>query len=417
MGWSWVVWGLLGSSLWWMTLAEGGVWVAATGWGVMGVGLAGVLAFGRGELHPGGWWGLGLLAGMWGVGAWQWAAGVTRTPLRTAEGVMMLGGYVLVFAVARELVWRFRRRLWWVAAPVVGIGALEAGLGLVQWWLQRVAGQSPMATGSYHTRNAYAGLLEMTLPLAVWAGVWVWGREREKGVGRSLGASGLFGMGGAMLVGTVVSLSRMGFLAALSGMVATGVLASGGRGGRRVWPAMMAVGLGVGAFVFLPTDEWIGRFAGLAVTEDISADTRVQIWRETWPAIVAYGWKGCGLGGYESCFYAYQRVAPDNIINYAHNDYLQVLLEMGWVGFGLGVLLVGRVLGRLWWVTQRSEGEAWYLGVGCLGAMVALGLHSLVDFNLYFGANAMVAAWVLGMGEGLPGVVWWELGREGKVVG
>jgi len=107
---------------------------------------------------------------------------------------------------------------------------------------------------------------------------------------------------------------------------------------------------------------------------------------------------------------------PDNRVDYAHNDYLQVLLEMGWVGFGLGVALVGRVLGRLWWVTQRSEGEGWYLGVGCMGALVALGLHSVVDFNLYFPANAMVAAWVMGMGEGLPGVVRWELGREGRVV-
>ena len=417
MGWSWMAWGVLGATLWGMTLVQVDLTVAKSVWGVMGMGLAGLAVYLRRELHPGGWWGMGLAGAFWGVGVWQWASGVTVTPLRTAEGVMELGGYVVVFGVARELVWSFRRRLWWVAAPVVGIGALEAGLGMAQWWLQRGSGQSPMATGSYGSRNAYAGLLEMTLPLAVWAGVWVWGREREKGVGRSLGASGLFGLGAAMLVGTVVSLSRMGFLAALSGMVATGVLASGGRGGRRVWPAMLVLGLGVGAFVFLPTDEWIARFAGLAVTEDISADTRVQIWRETWPAIVAYGWKGCGLGGYESCFYAYQRVAPDNIINYAHNDYLQVLLEMGWVGFGLGVLLVGRVLGRLWWVTQRSEGEAWYLGVGCLGAMVALGLHSLVDFNLLLGANAMVAAWVLGMGEGLPGVVRWELGREGKVVG
>ena len=414
---SWLAWGVLGTALWGMTLAQVDLTVAKSGWGVMGVGLAGVLVYLRRELHPGGGWGLGMAACFWGVGVWQWWSGVTRTPLRTGEAVMELGGCVVVFGVVRELVWSFRGRLWWVAAPVLGIGSLEAGLGLVQWWLQRGMGQSPMAVGSYGSRNAYAGLLEMTLPLAVCAGMWVWGRERERGVKTSLGASGLFGMGAAMLVGTVVSLSRMGFLAALSGMVATGVLAAGGRGGRRVWPAVLVVVLGVAAFVFLPTDEWIARFAGLAVTEDISADTRVQIWKETLPAIVHYGWKGCGLGGYQSCFYGFQRVAPDHVVNYAHNDYLQVLMEMGWLGFVLGVLLVGRVVWRLWWVTQRSEGEGWYLGLGCAGALAALCLHSLVDFNLYFPANAMVAAWVMGIGEGLPGVVRWELGRLGKVVG
>lgn len=414
MGLSWVALGMLGVCLWGVTLAQGGVYVADSAWAVLGMGLAGVAAFGRRELHPGGWWGVGLAAGFWGVGAWQWAAGVTQVPVRTAEAVMEVGGYVVAFAVARELVWSFRRNLWWVAAPVIGIGTVQAGLGLVQWWLQRAAGQSPMAVGSYNSKNSYAGLLEMTLPLAVWAGVWVYVRERkrgETGVRESLGASALFAMGAAMLVGTVISLSRMGFLAALSGMVATGVVAAGGRGGKRVWPALMAVGVGMAAFVFLPTDEWIARFAGLAVTEDVSSDTRVQLWKETWPAIVAYGWKGCGLGGYESCFYAFKKVAPDSTADYAHNDYLQVLLEMGWVGFAVGMGLVGRVVGRLWWVTQRSEGGAWYLGVGCMGAMVALGLHSLVDFNLYFPANAMVAAWVLGMGEGLPAVAKWEIGR------
>jgi len=178
-----------------------------------------------------------------------------------------------------------------------------------------------------------------------------------------------------------------------------------------VWPTVVVMVVGVAAFVFLPTDEWIARFAGLAVTEDISSDTRVTIWKQTWPAIVHYGWKGCGLGGYESCFYAFKDVAADSTVDYAHNDYLQVLLELGWVGFGMGAVLVGRVVGRLWWVTQRSEGSAWYMGVGCAGAIVALLLHSLVDFNLYFPANAMVAAWVMGMGEGLPAVVKWEIGR------
>ena len=50
-----------------------------------------------------------------------------------------------------------------------------------------------------------------------------------------------------------------------------------------------------------------------------------------------------------------------------------------------------------------------------MGAIVALGLHSLVDFNLYVPAIAMVGAWELGMGEGLPAVVKWEIGRMQRV--
>ena len=65
---SWLAWGVLGTALWGMTLAQVDLTVAKSGWGVMGVGLAGVLVYLRRELHPGGWWGLGMAACFWGVG-------------------------------------------------------------------------------------------------------------------------------------------------------------------------------------------------------------------------------------------------------------------------------------------------------------------------------------------------------------
>ena len=33
--------------------------------------------------------------------------------------------------------------------------------------------------------------------------------------------------------------------------------------------------------------------------------------------------------------------------------------------------------------------------MGLIGALVAIGLHSLVDFNLYIPANALAVAWLL----------------------
>jgi hypothetical protein len=38
-----------------------------------------------------------------------------------------------------------------------------------------------------------------------------------------------------------------------------------------------------------------------------------------------------------------------------------------------------------------------YVALACLGALGAILLHSLVDFNLYIPANATVAAWVAGL--------------------
>jgi O-antigen ligase len=57
------------------------------------------------------------------------------------------------------------------------------------------------------------------------------------------------------------------------------------------------------AFVFLPTDQLIARFADMASTDDITADDRARVWSETLRLIAAYPVFGCGLGAYESGFY------------------------------------------------------------------------------------------------------------------
>jgi hypothetical protein len=45
----------------------------------------------------------------------------------------------------------------------------------------------------------------------------------------------------------------------------------------------------------------------------------------------------------------------------------------------------------------------WELAVGLLGALFAIALHSLVDFNLYIPANALTVAWLCGIADS-PGL-------------
>lgn len=146
------------------------------------------------------------------------------------------------------------------------------------------------------------------------------------------------------------------------------------------------------AFVVLPTDEWIGRYASIAQTEDISGDTRAQIWRDTVPMIREHLITGVGMGGYETAFLRFKNVAPTNTVDYAHNDYLQYLAELGLVGFALALAVLGRCL---YWMARGLERSR--LVAGACGAVAAMGAHSLVDFNLYIPASALVLAWILGM--------------------
>ena len=151
-------------------------------------------------------------------------------------------------------------------------------------------------------------------------------------------------------------------------------------------------------FIYLPSDALVGRFQDVAHTENISSDIRVQIWRDSARLIKDYPLFGCGLGDFGSCFLRYKDVAPMFTVDYAHNDYLQVLAEFGIFGFAAGLILVGAVLSRaVRGALNARSGDERFISIACLGAMIAMLLHSLVDFNMNVPANAFEFAWIFGI--------------------
>ena len=151
-------------------------------------------------------------------------------------------------------------------------------------------------------------------------------------------------------------------------------------------------------FIFLPPDQLLGRFAEMSASGKISADTRIYLWKETLSLINEFRWFGCGLGGFESSFLKYQDTVNGFRVEFAHNDYLQYLSELGIFGFAI---LMTAVVGVLIPVSKgliRVEDEnRRLLLVACVGSFVAIGMHSFVDFNLYTPANAMILAWIAGV--------------------
>ena len=201
----------------------------------------------------------------------------------------------------------------------------------------------------------------------------------------------------------------MGFLATLTSLFVAGALSLSLRQSVinppikvvawRKWIPVAAVAIIVVlSFIFLPTDPLIARFSDLAKTESISADTRARIWADTVGLVKAYPIFGCGLGGYESAFMRYKTVAPMSTVDYAHNDYLQVMAEMGFVGFAIGITLALRVLyaaARTAFYARSADER--YLAIASLSSLIAILLHSMVDFNMYVPANAFAVAWIAGI--------------------
>ena len=166
--------------------------------------------------------------------------------------------------------------------------------------------------------------------------------------------------------------------------------------------ARLAVGtiavLPLSMLVLLPNRGLILRFADMTSLQEVSARDRVEIWHDTLRLIADYKWSGCGLGAYERGLYRYQTVAPVNTIDFAHNDYLQIIAELGMPGSLLVLVLAGWIAMRaLAVVLWRRDGRNWELAIGLFASLVALGLHSLADFNLYIPSNALAFAWISGV--------------------
>jgi O-antigen ligase len=79
------------------------------------------------------------------------------------------------------------------------------------------------------------------------------------------------------------------------------------------------------------------------------------------------------------------------VINYAHNDYLQLLTECGFVGLGLMAWALVATLRHLFSrFASHADWEVAAMGNSLIAGIVAFLLHSLVDFNMHIPANALI---------------------------
>jgi O-antigen ligase len=342
---------------------------------------------------------------------------LTATPYETAEYLLTLSGYALVIV----FVWHLRRTWhdspWLTVWPLLVVSGLEAALGCYQAY---VGAAADGARGTYMNRDHFSALLEMSLPFALTyplAALQNHQSRNESPVRPAVKACVGIALFVLLLSGILLSFSRGAFLASLAATLA--VLAgiflvpSRGDGSERTtprwvrWAALAtASALIVVGFIFLPKDSFVARFAELPSTEGVSSEIRLQIWKDTTRLVRAYPLFGCGAGSYGSCFLRYKNVAPMQTVDYAHNDYLQVLAEFGLFGFVAGLILVARfVLCGIRGARRASSADERYVAIACLGAIVAILLHSFVDFNMYVPANGFEFAWILGIAAAYRGSV------------
>ncbi len=263
-----------------------------------------------------------------------------------------------------------------------------------------------VATGTLFNQNHYAGLLNLTIPLAL--GVLFADREKRRqwpssGTSESLARAWMVVLTTSLMgLAVLLSRSRGGTVTLVLCLTLSAVLLRLRNRGRN-WAAaapgallLLAVSLGAGIGI----NGLLSRFG----SAERGLQERAVIYRDTLKLIGDHP-LGVGPGMYAWRFRPYQSVSGQVWFDYAHNDYLQTAAE-----WGIPAALCFWIF--LFWRFQRlvhlflASRDPWRQGMalGCGVSVFSILLHSLVDFNLYIPSNWMLFCAILGLG--------WGLGRQ-----
>lgn len=261
--------------------------------------------------------------------------------------------------------------------------------------------------GSFANRNHLANFLVMLMPVwFFWLAQSAGGRSHHRSAGRFGGQSALWLFYGfALLVVTLATLSRGALLSAALVLTASTLLLAAKLKSRLSRKQRMALGVAAALFavfaiVGVGTERVGQRLDKATVAAD--AQTRNNFTAATLEGARTFWPWGSGAGTYESVFPRFQAADSLFYVEYAHNDYAQLLMELGLPGVLLALTVAGLIasqgirLLRAWQAERRLSGELALRAWCGLGA-AALLLHSTVEFNMHIPALALTAAFLLGV--------------------
>ena len=342
---------------------------------------------------------LGLIAlavaWSWGPGGLPASLALSALGLLAAAAVLVAGGAgARASASAEDLFVLFCAA--WVLA-----GALNAAVAMVQVFAPALPDGDWIASSSIPGR-AVGNLRQPNhlSSLLMWAGIAVVALAELRRLRWQVAAALL----ALMIFGVVLSASRTGLvsvvLLALWGLVDA-------RLARTTRALLLAAPL-LYAAAWWGMAQWAAAsshsFGGAArLAESDISGSRFGIWANTLALIRQQPWAGVGWGEFN---FAWSLTPfpgrPTAFFDHTHNLPLQLAVELG---LPLAALVLALLLWGLWRAARTAWGASGELGAAqrCAWVMVVMiGLHSLLEYPLWYAYFLLPTAWAWGFALGRP---------------
>jgi len=354
----------------------------------------------------------------------------------TQSSIFLTLLYLLVFMLAVLLV-NTRARLKLLLWTLVLSGLLQSLYGIVMtlsgveqiFFYEKISGRG-LVTGTYINRNHLAGYLVMTLSLGIGLMLGLLDDRRRTGWRNVLRSWIAVLLGGRfilrfflviMVIGLVMTHSRMGnasfFIAMLvSAIVALFIMRRARRGMLTLIVSLIVIDIVIiGAWFGL--DKVVDRLQDTIVVHpegeaetipqpafiregqiEINDEGRRKLHRDIRPYWKDYWLTGSGLGSFRHVFPAYKDEGLPRYYEHAHQDYYEFAVEAGLPGIlMLLVLFCYPFAVALSAMRKRKDKLMQGLSFGVVMSIMALVMHSTVDFNLQIPANALTFTVVLAL--------------------
>lgn len=338
----------------------------------------------------------------------------------TQRAMLTYTGLLLAMLVSAHLARRSRwRQRLWLTMVLMGVSVAVFGV------IQKVGGEPVLALtwepdkrdltnnfALFRCRNNAAAWLNLTLPLLA-AMAFVQTRKPDRPWARAFWVCALL----VTLAGIQLNPSRAGWAIALAlllvmvGRVGWHFWRRRGLGlePRMLWASVGAGSVAVGLVVLLIA--WGGWQTGWQRWQHSSPSWEGrQPWEILLRMVRDAGLTGFGPGSFDVIFPSYQathdfggRLVPAFWVTdrwiHAHQDYVQTLIEWGWVG---GLLWAGLLLGGLatalrTLVRERLDFPTRWLLFSCVAALAGVLIHAAMDFPLQIASIQLYVAVVLGL--------------------